>query len=255
MTDTYMADAAFQQAKEQFDRDGFAVIKGFLSGETKRNLLDNVDRYLARVLPGMDSQLVFFEDKNQPETLLYAQSMEQYDSYFKVLLEEGRCRCLAELLLGQAAAPQGASTFNKPPRIGRGTPPHQDAYYWMLEPSEALTLWIAIDDSDRTNGCVRYVRGSHRLGIRRHEPSKEFGFSQKISDYTTNDERGEVAVAIDSGDLIAHHCMTIHRTENNTSDRSRRALGLVYYAKRAKTDQAGREARTKKVKEEWGKRL
>ena len=34
-----MTDALFQKAREEFDRDGFTVIKGFLAGEQKHELL------------------------------------------------------------------------------------------------------------------------------------------------------------------------------------------------------------------------
>ena len=32
-----------------------------------------------------------------------------------------------------------------------------------------------------------------------------------------------------TGDMIAHHCLTIHRTDENTTERPRRALGIVFY--------------------------
>lgn len=245
--------AAWQKAKENFDRDGFTVLKGFLSGRSRDQWLEQVDRFIADVLPTLPPKTVLLEDKSRPETFLYVSGMDKFDSYFRELLEEGSCRQLTEFLLGQPATPVSASIFNKPPRVGRGTPPHQDAYYWMLDPNEALTLWIAVDRSDESNGCVRYVPGSHTSGIRPHEPSKAFGFSQKISDFSSADEQAEVAVPIEPGDLIAHHCMTIHRTEDNLSDRSRRGLGLVYYAQRAKVDEARHKAYNEKVKQGWAK--
>ena len=40
---------------------------------------------------------------------------------------------------------------------------HQDYSYWTrTEPMSHLTCWIALDDSDRDNGCLYYVPGSHR---------------------------------------------------------------------------------------------
>ena len=248
---TMTVDSVWQKARAEFDRDGFTVVKEFLSGQDRHQLLEQVDRYLRDVMPTMDPKMVFFEDKTRPDTFIYVQNMERHDAYFKKFLEEGPCRQLAECLFGQPAAPKGASIFNKPPRIGRGTPPHQDASYWMIDPNEALTLWIAIDRSDESNGCVHYVRGSHKAGLRSHEPSNAFGFSRKISDYASSDERAEVAVPIEPGDLIAHHCVTIHRTEDNPSDRSRRAIGLVYYSQRVKVDEVRRKAHTQKLKQNW----
>jgi phytanoyl-CoA hydroxylase len=36
------------------------------------------------------------------------------------------------------------------------------------------------------------------------------------------------------GDLLAHHSLTIHRADGNRRDRTRKALGFIYYASRAK---------------------
>jgi ectoine hydroxylase-related dioxygenase (phytanoyl-CoA dioxygenase family) len=47
--------------------------------------------------------------------------------------------------------------FNKPPSVGQPTPPHQDGYYFMLDPCEAVTMWFALDEVDEENGRMRYV--------------------------------------------------------------------------------------------------
>jgi len=52
---------------------------------------------------------------------------------------------------------------------------HQDVTYWALEPPEALTVWYAVDDSDRGNGCMRVIPGSHGAGIRQHGTSGRAG--------------------------------------------------------------------------------
>ena len=39
------------------------------------------------------------------------------------------------------------------------------------------------------------------------------------------------------GDLLVHHCLTVHRANGNTSAaRSRKALGMVYFSRYAKED-------------------
>ena len=52
---------------------------------------------------------------------------------------------------------------------------HQDVTYWGLEPPLALTAWIAIDDSDVENGCMKVIPGSHRQGQQVHETSETEG--------------------------------------------------------------------------------
>jgi len=105
-----------------------------------------------------------------------------------------------------------------------------------LIPSEALTLWFALDEVNEENGCVRYVTGSHKKGLRPHVLSNVLGFSQGIADWSAQDEAQEVKGLVHPGDLLAHHCDTIHRAGANLSHRSRRAVAIIYYAAHAVPD-------------------
>ena len=120
--------------------------------------------------------------------------------------------------------------FAKPPRIGKPTPPHQDAFYWQLGPSSALTLWLSLDRIDETNGCIRYIPGSHLLPLRPHNDTNTIGFSMGITDYCEMDIDAESAVVTSPGDLIVHHANVAHRANPNVSAQTRRALGLVYFS-------------------------
>jgi phytanoyl-CoA hydroxylase len=51
--------------------------------------------------------------------------------------------------------------------------------------------------------------------------------------------------------VLAHHSLTIHRADGNTSDhRTRQALGLVYYSGAAREDKAAQEAYQQKLQHE-----
>ena len=96
----------------------------------------------------------------------------------------------------------------------------------QLEPSEALTFWIALDEVDEENGCIRYLPGSHLQGYRPHAMSNVMGFSRGVTDYGDADRAAEHAIVASPGDLVIHHCMIVHRADPNPSDRWRRALGM-----------------------------
>lgn len=132
----------------------------------------------------------------------------------------------------EAAVPKNLQYFNKPPQTGKSTPAHQDGFYFMLEPCVALTLWMPLDHVDEENGCVRYGRGSHKAGLREHERTQTLGFSQGINYYPTEEElQNEVACPASPGDLLFHDALTIHRAGSNLSlNRTRRALGFIYYS-------------------------
>ena len=234
-------EKARQSAEDDFDRDGFAVIREFYSSKEWHDVLGNFDRHLAQVVPTLPDEAVFYEDKQRPASMMRLENMEKYDPYFDKLLRSDPFTCFASALLGETAVPQYVEMFAKVPRLGKPTPPHQDGNYFMLVPNNALTFWLPIDPVDEDNGCVRYVRGSHRRGMRRHEPSGVFGFSLGITDYGPEDEKDEAPVCLQPRDVVIHHSMTIHRTDANPTDRLRRAIGLVYYAQRAQVDQAAAE--------------
>jgi len=223
--------------RESFHRDGFVTLRGFLSGEELAELLANLGRYIREVVPTLTDG-VFYEDKARPETLKQMQDLHERDDYFEKLFYGSKFEALAGGLLGGPVVGKNLQYFDKPPGVGRATPAHQDGYYFMIEPCEAITMWVALEQVDEENGCVRYVRGSHVKGVRDHARTQTLGFSQSIIDYgRVEDLAAEVAVPAQAGDLLAHHALTIHRADgNHSATRTRKALGFVYYAAEAKQD-------------------
>jgi len=227
---------AFETYKKNFDQDGFVFIRNFLLPQELAELEQNLNRYIAEVVPGLPPTDAFYETEGGPATLKQMQFMQKNDDFFKEFHLRRRFSDLAETLLGMPIVSQGMEYFNKPAGVGQQTPPHQDGYYFNLIPSQALTLWFALDEVNEENGCVRYIPGSHKKGMRPHNLSSILGFSQGIADWTKQDEVTEVKGLAHPGDLLAHHCDTIHRADANSSLRSRRAVALVYHAAQAVPD-------------------
>ncbi len=57
------------------------------------------------------------------------------------------------------------------PGDGKAVAWHQDASYWPLSPSKAVTVWLAIDDADEENACMKFIAGSHHHGHMTYRPS------------------------------------------------------------------------------------
>lgn len=238
-----------KELKANYDRDGYVALRGFLSPDELRTLQDNLRRYITEVVPTLPKEDAFFEKKGDPTTLKQLIRMSQNDAFFAEMQNQGAFREVAEILLGREVAPQNLQFFNKPAKIGAPTPPHQDGYYWMITPMEGCTMWLALEDVDEENGCVRYARGSHTAGVREHGWTDTLGFSQGIQDFPNDsDQANEVVMRAQAGDLLVHDAMTVHWADGNSSEtRSRQAMGLVYYSARAETDEVAREAYQKKL--------
>ena len=231
-----------------FHRDGYVALRGFLSREEFDELLENMKRFKSTGVQEMPREHVFYEDVDRPETLKQLQRLHEYDDYFSGLFLDSKFERLAEQLLEGSVVGKNMQYFNKPPGIGQPTPAHQDGFYFMLDPGEAVTMWLALEDVDEENGCIRYVPGSHRDGMRPHNRTETLGFSQGISNYSISDESPEVAFPAAPGDLLVHHALTIHRADGNRSaTRTRQSLGFIYYSAAAKEDAAGHAAYQEKL--------
>lgn len=215
----------------EFERNGFISFPKFLDSREVSELHENVERFKEQIVPSMPREHVFYEDINDCTSLKQLQQMYAYDDYFHQLMFGSKFEVLASTLLGGDVRGVNMQYFNKPAGIGQPTPPHQDGYYFMLEPNEAVTMWLALDDVDEENGCVRYVTGSHKNGLQPHGATGTLGFSKELLEYSADNRKNEIACRARPGDLLVHHALTIHRADGNQSrNRSRQSLGLIYYS-------------------------
>ncbi|MBM3263642.1 MAG: phytanoyl-CoA dioxygenase family protein [candidate division Zixibacteria bacterium] len=108
---------------------------------------------------------------------------------------------------------------------------HQDVTYWGLEPPDALTAWLAIDDSDTENGCMQVIPGTHTTGIHEHGKSEREGnllsINQELT-MTPEDEARAVDMVLRAGEMSLHHGMLVHGSLPNPSTRRRCGLTLRY---------------------------
>jgi phytanoyl-CoA hydroxylase len=239
--------------KLRFNEDGYLFLPGFLDPGEVALINNKLDQFIKERVPGLQSGHVFYEDNTDSSTLKQLQDLHTYDPFFSGMLFDSKFKEIAQILLNDEVIGKNLEYFNKPPRIGKPTPPHQDNYYFMLNPSSAVTMWMALENADTENGCVRYIKGSHLKGMRVHGKTKTPGFSQGISDYGEQEDlkTEEIAFPAKPGDLLIHHAMTIHRADGNrSSSRSRKAVGFIYFGQSAKEDLAAKSAYQKLLNEE-----
>ena len=239
----------YTQYKESYDRDGFVVVRNFLSPDEYEPLFAVLDRFIREVVPSIPDEAAFYQDKSQPETLKQMQHMEKFEPYFEEYRSHPKWNALASTLIGEEAHTKGPEWFNKPPKTDHPTPPHQDNYYFKLNPPNVASVWMAIDPVDEENGCLRYIPGSHLRGIRPHALTSVLGFSQGITDYGPKDEEMEEVVHMQPGDAVVHHAETIHRADpNQSASRHRRAIAMVYNGVSCKVDEEAKQLHIEEFK-------
>jgi len=118
----------------------------------------------------------------------------------------------------------------KRPREGSGFRWHQDSPYWghaCGHCDQLPNVMITLDDADRENGCFRVIPGSHRKGFL---PGLNDGsrLGPLFTDPTTFEEDAQWLAEVPAGSIVVFDSHTVHGSEPNLSDRSRRAIVLTY---------------------------
>ena len=118
---------------------------------------------------------------------------------------------------------------------------HQDVTYWGLEPPEAHTAWVAIDDSDVENGCMQVIPESHKKGLVPHGKSNRDGNLQSINQEIPDeyvDKKDVVNLEMKAGQMSIHHGQLYHASHPNTSDRRRCGLTVRFIPPEARQKEA-----------------
>jgi non-heme Fe2+,alpha-ketoglutarate-dependent halogenase len=153
-----------------------------------------------------------------------------YGRVYDLLTHPRIVQCVRDLL-GENVIGWGSHYFCKMPRDGKTVHWHQDASYWPLTPTKAVTVWLAIDDSEVENACMRFIPGSHHFGhltYQMTEDAEDAVLNQKV---LNAEQFGEpVNDELQAGEISLHSDLLLHGSEPNRSDRRRCGLTLRYCA-------------------------
>ncbi len=145
------------------------------------------------------------------------------------ILTEPRIVAYVKDLLGENVIGWGSHFFCKLPHDGKTVAWHQDASYWPLSPSKTVTVWLAIDDADVENACMRFIAGSHWKGHLTYRPSTPEEHNVLSQTIDNPEQYGEARDnVLSAGEISIHSDLLLHGSEANASDRRRCALTLRY---------------------------
>lgn len=135
-----------------------------------------------------------------------------------------------EALIGPDILVGGTTLFIKEPETEGFISWHQDARYMGLEPHNWVTAWLAVNDVDESNGCMRMMPGTHTSPLVEHVDT--FGENNMLTRGQTVpdvDESKSVPVIMKAGQLSLHHPRIVHGSGQNTSDRRRIGFAIQSY--------------------------
>lgn len=134
-----------------------------------------------------------------------------------------------ESLLGPDLLIFSSSFWYKPPGSPSFVSWHQDGLLYGLDPPVEVAAWIALSESNRSNGCLRVLPGSHRGGLLPHRFDPR-GDNQLPRGQTveTPDEAAAVDVELAPGRFSLHDVWLAHSSAPNVGDRARIGFSAFY---------------------------
>jgi ectoine hydroxylase-related dioxygenase (phytanoyl-CoA dioxygenase family) len=129
----------------------------------------------------------------------------------------------------------------KQPEIGGAVPPHQDSTFLFTEKPSAIGFWYALEDcwggvGGPANGCLSFCRGSHKwCGVEKRFVRRKEGTGTEFIENHGNkfpddiqqeskegkSEEEYVLGEVKAGSLVIIHGNVLHKSERNTSQKSR----------------------------------
>ena len=175
-----------------------------------------------------DHDRLLAEYPGHPEFRDNCSALLSYDFGFLEYARNDAILDMVEQLIGPDIALWNMSFFAKPARDGKRTPWHQDGQYWPIRPLATCTVWIAVDDATRDNGCMQFIPGSHKARrLMEHDRNDDdaLTLNQELrrQEY---DEARAVDVELEAGQISLHDVYLAHGSAANTSPRPRRGMTL-----------------------------
>ncbi len=115
------------------------------------------------------------------------------------------------------------------PRGGAEVAWHQDLAFFPHTNTDLVACMFYLDDATVENGCLLVLPGSHRYGVLDHFADGVFvGAVTDALEILPMDRVQPVEVP--AGSMTVHHCLLLHASEENRSDKPRRVLIYQYRA-------------------------
>lgn len=213
-----------EEAKRSFEEDGCIIVRGLLSDLELQKIRKTTEdpgilkhQYGRPDKRGKEPKLVLWQHPGNDVTGMVARSKKVAETCQK--------------LLGGEIYHYHTKLITKEPYIGGTFEWHQDYGYWYkygcLFP-DMMTVFVALDDCTRENGCLQVLKASHKCGRIDHtivgdQTGADIERVQEILKVCDH-----VYAELKAGDALFFHSNVLHTSSDNCSANERRALVIAY---------------------------
>jgi len=222
---------------QQYQRDGFLV----LSGLVERKTLDDLNKRFLDIVDGR--QPVVGAMKIMQDVMVVKGAVKRQaplhgvnklvcledDDVLSAFARSPEVVSCVRSLIGDEIYSLTSNVFNKPPRVDGKHPLHQDLRYFSMRPaSDIVAVWTAMLPTNRDNGCLAVIPGSHKEGILTHGTPDWDYVNHGFFGIDEVDRQRRQHVPMEPGDTLLFHPLLVHGSGRNRTDEFRRAISVHY---------------------------
>jgi len=239
-----------EQQLDDFNTNGFLVLRNFLASDDCEAILDVALAHLKHKIEPIESEIDYDsrseeERRNDPnycsreakERLSVRRLRQVYerDILFKNWMENEKIRPILKQLLQDEVVITTAhhnSIMTKMPKTSRETSWHQDRRYWSYSDDNLVSVWLALGEENEENGVLEFIPKSHKM----HFSEEQFGEKEYFS--LTHEKNlsliaTKTSTNLKRGDVVLFHCKLLHRANKNSTSKPK--ISFVYTVKGKQT--------------------
>ncbi len=216
---------------DQFQRDGAVCVRGIFDADQLAQIRRVVDDMLAN--PGPYGQTA--SRPGQPEFFEDFCNWRRYPELLEVVAAAGLAQLCGRLMGSPQVRLYHDHVLVKQPGAQQPTPWHQDQPFYNVEGRQNISAWIPVDPVTRAT-TLEFVAGSHdgtwylpTTFLDKQAKWFPDGSLQPVP--PIDDERDRHRIlgwALEPGDVVLFHMLTLHAAAGNSQTIPRRVLSLRF---------------------------
>lgn len=213
--------------KQQFENDGFCIVRNAISPALVKKLRDECQRFMREKDEEMDRKGVEVDEINHKGKRYFIALRYRDSAIMQELIFGKEMEAICRSILGEDVYLFLEQFVVKSADRGMTFSWHQDSGYLDFEHKPYLSCWCPLDDVSEENGTV-YLLPYKEAGTRtRIEHVLQEGTNDKVGYF--GDAPGVPAI-LKAGDIALFSSTCFHRSGANTTGKPRRVLLLQYSA-------------------------
>ncbi len=203
---------------------GYLLIKNFFTQERMKQAITAIDEILQVDNP---KEVAEVESKDNREIRrIWGPTFRH--PFYDDMMQDNKLLDAVGSLIGNNIVFHYSRINMKLPKIGSPVDWHQDFAYNPHTNTDLITCLIYLDNSDKNNGCLQVIPGSHKSGLYDHYIGDYF--RGKVLPEKLPTKNATIDLEAPAGSVVFTHCLTLHKSEANLSDQPRRVFVPSYRA-------------------------